>query len=377
MQASNVESVVSMPIVNPETGRSSRTFIFMGVVDRIEEGKIVDWKGVSDTDRFCRQRRIGFQGELYALAVEHAGSKISEIEYRLICRPTIKFCDAVHIWACMRDGRKSAVKVFDKEQDADEFATTQGCTVEHRVKGDADRNAYENRCLEWLRNPEYPTRIFQYPYFVTSSKLEQARWYLWESGKRLLENRNCNRWLPNEGACFAYDRECPYLSLCEAVSEGADYNGLAEADYTALESSHPELQGADDCRDVLTYSSLTDLSRCEMFYQWKHERKLRKGLDADTEPLWVGSAIHRGLEACATGGLDAAFIAIDEWEDANPVLGEDAGKQQDTQVAKARAMVRAAVDRWPINVCVIRDAGAPGGDPDEVGPKGAEKSGDG
>ena len=84
-----------------------------------------------------------------------------------------------------------------------------------------------------------------------------------------------------------------------------------------------------------------------MYYYWRHEMKLRRGVESDSEPLWVGSAMHRGVEAYADGGLPAANTAIDDWANANPVLGEDANWRQDEQAARARAMVQVAAIKWP------------------------------
>ena len=59
--------------------------------------------------------------------------------------------------------------------------------------------------------------------------------------------------------------------------------------------------------------------------------------------------MHRGLEAYATGGIEAAYGTIDDWADANPILGEDAARIQDQQIGKARAMVMAAAQKWPMS----------------------------
>jgi hypothetical protein len=339
------ETIVSMPIRNPETHRSSRTFRFMGVADRIEGRKLIDWKGVSDPARFIQQRKIGFQGELYAMALGEATQEIDEIEYRLITRPRIKYKRPCYRYAVMRAGRKTAVKVFDDRDEAEALAKAQGCTVAERATGNVSLGAYEKECIEWLT--EKPERVVSFPYHLTPSKVEQARWYLWENSKRLLENRRCKRWLPNVGACFAYERECPYMPLCEAAQNGADWRWAIEDQYRALESSHPELEGKDNGDDVLTHSSLEDLARCEMYYYWRHEMKLRRGVESDSEPLWVGSAMHRGVAAYGDGGLPAATEAIDKWANDNPVLGEDANWKQDEQAAKARAMVQVAAIKWP------------------------------
>jgi hypothetical protein len=322
----------------------------MGVADRVEGRKLIDWKGVSDPARFIKQRTIGFQGELYAMALGEAGHEIDEIEYRLITRPRLQYSHPRYKYAVMRAGRKTAVRVFDDRDEAETLARVQNdegipAHVVDRATGDVSVGAYEKRCLDWLM--EEPERVVSFPYHLTRSKIDQARWYLWENSKRLLENRRCKRWLPNVGACFAYERECPYMPLCEAAQNGADWRWVIEDRFQAIESSHPELEGKDNGEDILTHSSLEDLARCEMYYYWRHEMKLRRSVESDSEPLWVGSAMHRGVKAYADDGLPAANIAIDDWANSNPVLGEDANWKQDEQAAKARAMVQVAALKWP------------------------------
>lgn len=346
-----VEHVVSMPVVNPETNRASRSFVFMGVLDAETDDKIVDYKGTSRPDRFITQLSIGYQAELYALARQHEGRKVLEIEYRIIARPGLKYSHPKYRYAVTKPGRKSAIKVFDDPAEAESLAAMRGADVETRVTGDADRDAYEQRCLEWLA--EDHARVRSHPYFVNPVKLQQAKWFLWECGKRILDSRANNRWIPNVRACFAYDRPCIFQPLCEAVLNGADVDWTKDDQFRQVESSHPELEGADKAplivnlmRVVLTHSSLGDLTRCEMLYYWRHEQRLRKQVDEDSEPLWVGSAMHVGMAAFATDGLDAALAAIDEWAEKNPVLGFDASWRQDEQIARARAMVRAAAAKW-------------------------------
>lgn len=358
----DVERVVSMPVINPETGRASRSFVFMGVLDLEEGDKIAEYKGTRHPDRFITRLAIGYQAELYALARQHDGHEVVEIEYRIIARPGLKYSHPKYRYAVTKPNRKTAIRVLDDCEEAKKLATMQGADVEERVTGDATRDAYEQRCLEWIA--EDATRIRSYPYFVSQVKLQQAKWFVWECSKRILDSRANNRWIPNTGACFAYDRPCMFQPLCEAVLNGGNVDWTKDEHFQQVESSHPELNGADknkqqsemvDCGfgithqntlGVLTYSSLTDLTRCEMLYYWRHEQQLRKRQDEESEPLWVGSAMHVGVAALATGSLDAALVAIDEWAERNPVLGYDASWRQDEQVARARAMVRAAAAKW-------------------------------
>ena len=146
-----VESVVQLPVLNPDTKGASRTFSFFGVLDKLEDGTLTDWKTTADPQRFIQQRAIAFQAELYAACLQHAGTPIKRIVYCLITVPTIKLCEPTYRYAVMKEGRKSAVKVFDTRDEADKLVKIQGFgRVVERLTGDRDRDAYEERCTEWL-----------------------------------------------------------------------------------------------------------------------------------------------------------------------------------------------------------------------------------
>ncbi|MCZ6654826.1 MAG: PD-(D/E)XK nuclease family protein [Planctomycetota bacterium] len=339
-----IESVVSMPILNPETGARSRTFEYWGVVDKLEGSTIIDWKSTDDPARFIHQKRIGLQAELYALALKAAGVHVDTIEYRLIQKPGLKFSPATYKWAVMKAGRKSAVKVCETEDEAKKLAVMQGGTVEKRVKGDDGRDKYEERCLSWVL--EDPTRMVTHSHHLTSARLDQAKHLLWESTKRILDNRRTGRWLANEHACFNYNRECECLPLCECEMMGGDTDWIIEDQYEVVDDLHPELGGVERSKDVLTYSSCSKLRLCEVKYYWQVERGLRRRGRDTGDALWIGSAMHAGLEAYAKGGVSEALPAIDQWAESSPIIGEVQARFQDQQIGKARAMVRAAAIKW-------------------------------
>jgi len=306
------EQVVSLPIINPDTGVVARRK-YMGKVDRVEGHKLIDWKGVAKPSRFIAQMRIGYQVELYALGANALGHDIHEVEYRLVSRPSITMCGKDK-----KESEKTGLPI-------------------HEV--------YEERCFEWLVDD--PGKLVAHPYMITEHKLQQARWYLWESSRRLLENRRCKRWIPNTHACFAYERECQFMALCDAVQNGADYNWIIEQEYR-VSDPHRELGGKADDKTV-THSSLKNLHFCEMFYYWMYEQSLRKGTGEDSEAMWIGSAMHAGQEHIDKG-LDVALAEINAWAEDNPVMGEDQNHKQLQDVARARAMVRASAVKWPVEV---------------------------
>lgn len=297
------EQVVSLPILNPETGTKARGLKYAGKIDRIEGEKVIDWKGVASPHRFVQQLRIGYQVELYALGIIKQGYEISEVEYRLVTRPTIRLCGK-----------------------------------------DKDAQAYEDRCVEWLLDS--PDKMVKHPYPISKAKLNQAQWYLWESSRRLLENMRCNRWMPNVHACWTWERECPYADLCDAVQNGDDVEWLIDNYYRHSLAVHPEL-GPTFTNSIVTHSSLTTLHLCEMKYFWQYVRGLKKGLGEDSEALWIGSAMHAGQEKIDEGE-GPALEAINAWGMANPTVGPDASKKHEQNIARARAMVRASAQKWPV-----------------------------
>jgi len=308
----NIEQIVSLPIVNPETGVKARTK-YMGKVDRIEGQKLIDYKGVANPIRFIAQLRIGYQVELYALALKYMGVEIHEVEYRLLSRPAIKLCGK------------------DKKGAKDE-----GITAEE---------FYYNRCVEWLL--EDSQKIVSHHYMLNQAKMKQAAWYLWESSRRLLENHRNNRWMINTGACFAYERECQFMRLCDTVQNGGDWEWLARDQYRTVDQ-HPELDGKAN-ENTVTQTSLGDLHRCEMLYYWKHVRSLRLGTGEESEALRIGSAMHAGLEHIDQG-VEAAHKAVDAWDDGNPTLGETETNRRAQDMIRAKAMIQAAAIKWPSEV---------------------------
>lgn len=309
----HIEKTVSMPIHNPDTGGVSRTFNYMGKIDRIEGRKVVDWKTASDPHQFIKEKKISFQCECYALAAHAAGIELDEMEYRIIRVPSIRFA---------AEDRK--------------VAAATGLTV---------AQCYEDRAYLWILNQL--DGVVEHTIQITQSRLETAKAWLWENTKRILDNRRASRWLPNCLACHTWSRECEYMPLCEAVASGLDIDWLASEYYQECEAVHPELNGAGKEKDVVTFSSLSCLSLCEQKYCWRYEMGLRPKRD-DSEAIRIGSCSHAALEAYASGGIDAARSAVTSWMELNPALGEDAADKATMQAAKAMAVCRAAAKRWSI-----------------------------
>ena len=305
MSSNMIESVVSLPVINPETGGVSRSFRYMGKVDRVDGRRLIDWKSTSDPDRFIREKRIGLQPYLYALALQAAGIEIDEIEYRLVTVPTIRLCGK---------DEKAAVE----QPEPPEYF-------------------YEKRCIEWLESN--PMNLREHVLILNPGRIDKARQLLWDCGKRVLDCRQRATWLPNEFACFTWNQPCEYIGLCELIADGVDHAPTINAEFESCDR-HPEIKQND--RSVLTASSIALLRLCEAKYFWHYELGIRPRLDY-FEARWIGSAMHVGLEAVGKGQNGNA--AIEKWSKENPAIGEGV-RYVEQQIAKARAMVHVAEEKW-------------------------------
>jgi hypothetical protein len=193
------EMRVEMPVFNPDTGASSRTFRYAGVLDGLDGSTLIDWKTVSDPAGFVQQKQIGYQTELYAAALAAQGIVVNSAVFRLITQPSIKFCN--------KDGGSSRV--------------------------------YEDRCVAWLK--EDASRLMEHEMHVDPGRIREAQYWLWGVSKRILENRRTGRWMRNEYACRTWNRTCEYMPICQLEASGHDASWVIEQQYERADDPHPEL----------------------------------------------------------------------------------------------------------------------------------------
>lgn len=307
------EKVVCMPLPSPHTGRGSTKYRYAGMIDRIEGNRVIDWKSTSDPSKFVARKGIGYQPECYAMALRSLGYEIDEYEYRVIQTPGIRLSGT------------------------DEKAA--------RETGRTPAECYEERCYEWIM--ERPgVRIFSATFPVNDECVRQAKHWLWTVRERISAARKSGTYLTNESACDAYNVMCPYVDLCKAAKFGDDVRELLEERYRAKGSTHMELglQGSD----IITYSSASTFSLCEQKWFWSTEMGLEKKGSPTSDALYVGSAMHEGLEHLDSDGLEAVIDRIWNWGEDHPVIGPDASKKQSENISKACAMIRAASTHWSI-----------------------------
>lgn len=192
------EQVLSMQINNPYTTGQSRSFTFSGKLDSYQGGIIIDFKTVSDPVAYLEGKNIGYQMELYAMALSTTGEKPISTQFRLVARPSIKYCAK-----------------------------------------DADPRAFEERCVEWL--VEKPNSVVEHEMFFTNGRIAEAQEWLWQVAKGILDCRRRGVWLRNQLACRRFGGCCEYMPICELEANGHDASTIIEEKYVKLESPHVEL----------------------------------------------------------------------------------------------------------------------------------------
>lgn len=304
MVATETEKLVLVPLRHPVTGEADPEWWYAGSVDRVESGRVVDWKSCGDTQRFRTQKAVGFQPECYALALRELGYTIEEYEYRAIQTPGIKYCAK-----------------------------------------DKDAHAYEQRCYEWLK--EDPTRTCEIVAPLEATSLRNAAWWLWTVKERIKTVRATELALTNESACYAFNTRCAYIELCKAAKNGDPIEPLIESSYEdRLIHEELELPDGVDPANILTYSAAALFSSCEQKHYWRNELALQLKGEETAPALYLGSALHKGLEHIDAGDIRAAFWEIELYAQQTPTLGGFDATRKAEALARARAMLRVAKERW-------------------------------
>lgn len=293
------EATWHLPIVNPESSRTSRTFTQAGKVDGIVwiDGKryMIEHKSTSEdiadpTSPYWRRLSIDCQVSMYGLALWQSGMKIDGTVYDVVRKPTIR--------------PKELAKGSAKKPDCENLGTLieieqRGTYFGGQVPGDtmeAIRNGWTTRETPLLYRYRLIDDIIARPanYYQRRivPRLDADLWEwsreLWDVSQEMKNATNQNRHYRNSEACIAYGRPCEYLTLCS----GADSQ---ESDNWVTADVHQELEG-DFGQSVITCSRIKCFQTCRRKHFYRYLCQLRKRNDEESEALQFGRLLHIGLE---------------------------------------------------------------------------------
>lgn len=241
------EESFEVPIINPETGRSSRTFIYAGKIDRrialadgrgaVEENKTTSDDISPDSD-YWKRLRVDTQIARYVLAARHLGHQIDTVLYDVTKKPTIRpgvvpltDADGVKI---VLDQAGERVRTKDGKKWRETGDSAAGYVLQTRPEtvdewGTRLHAAITAEPDRYFARREIPR---------TDDDLAEARRDLWDMAQILHRCDVEGQWPRNSSACIGFGR-CSYLDLCSTGWHPA--SGIVPDGFVRLADSHQEL----------------------------------------------------------------------------------------------------------------------------------------
>lgn len=242
------ELAFNLPIVNPDSKATSRTFRMAGKIDaivRLKDGRlaVMEHKTTGDSiepaSDYWTRLRIDHQISLYFVAARALGYDVQTVLYNVIRKPGI----APKQVPCL-DG--DGCKIVEDAMGVRQFLAN----GKPRQSGDTEKGWKVKARTE--TPGEFGLRlaedIQQRPGFYyarqeiprLTADLDEFRWELWQQAQAIREAQKADRWIRNSGACLNMGR-CPYLSIC--------HNGISPDNLppgmVQISNIHPELEHAE------------------------------------------------------------------------------------------------------------------------------------
>ena len=297
------EQQFELPIVNPETGRQSRTFYQAGKYDGIiKDGSrhfLLEHKTTSDSiespdSPYFKRLDIDSQVSMYVLAHWQSGIKLDGTVYDVIKKPGIRPIQvpkATKKKLAERNtvGTRHELLNFGSyygwkihSEDLSRFADDKGDHTESPIM-------YTNRVAASCFNK--PNWYFQRRMIprLDGEILEWAQ-ELWDASQAIRETNNKDRHFRNSAACMQYGTPCRYLGVCS----GRDT--LDSDKWIRTPCVHPELDmGESDGRDALTNSRIKTYQTCRRKHHYSYNLGVVRRDKEESPALTFGTLLHEAL----------------------------------------------------------------------------------
>lgn len=168
--------------------------------------------------------------------------------------------------------------------------------TEHRPKAGETLPEFEERVYElYVQDPHAFFARKEVP--ITEYNLAQYAMDLYSWTRMLESARQSGQHLKTPESCFDYRRPCRYLPICSGRVDLLD--GLQSGQLVKIQERHPELEldASIDETYVITNSRLKVFRQCMYKHDLQYNLGIRRSSEVAEEPLFVGSAMHKALEA--------------------------------------------------------------------------------
>lgn len=283
------ERIVLLPIVNPTTGRASRTWRQAGKFDGVLNGYgrrvLFEAKTTADdiadpNSVYWRRLAIDSQVSTYLLQGWQDGQKLDGALYDVTRKPGIrpKNIAAKDITMIRATGKYCGIELPPELADLIRDGLTEETPEIYAVRLSAETLSEPDRYYQRKHIPRLDSEIVEYA--------EE----LWQVADEIRLARLSGRHYRNSNACLEYGRPCQYLGICSG-------HDTPESDHwRRLENVHTELDGLDgDGRDVLTNSRIKTYMSCRRKHQLRYELGLVRADSEEAEALYFGRIWHAAL----------------------------------------------------------------------------------
>ncbi len=227
----DTELEFSIPIINPNTNRASRSFELMGKVDALvmlnDYYYIMEHKTAAlITGDYIEKLPMDFQINLYALALSRFKNiPIAGVIYNVIQKSKIR----------QKMGETETAFEIRRQELIRKSKT--GKTSAKRQMPESDE-AFQHRLQSVYEDPKMFHRETLY---LSSEDIRRTEYQLWEITQEILNTQKRGVWSQNTDTCFRYHRPCMYFPLCRAH----DNPNIKDNLYTEL-PPHSELSVGSD-----------------------------------------------------------------------------------------------------------------------------------
>lgn len=198
------EQSFNVPIINPETGKPSRTFVLAGKVDRIANYQnktwLMEFKTAANIDEvYLDKLSNDFQSRVYKVGyTRETGQHVGGVIYDVLEKSQLK------------------MKAGETEEEF-QIRYAELCAKNKSGKSTATRNLpesnadYQGRLRDAYTNPEKFHRAFLY---FSADKIHQVEAEIWMLTQQFMVMRRNNWFSQNDDSCFMWQKRCPYYLLC-------------------------------------------------------------------------------------------------------------------------------------------------------------------
>lgn len=284
------EVTVHLPIVNVETGRTSRTFTQAGKYDGIAIGYgkhvLLEHKSCSSSEDiadpnapYWRRLAIDSQVSTYMLQSIQEGRPLDGCLFDVIRKPGIrpKKLTKADVAEISAKGSYCGFQVAQEEYEA-------------VLNGQGEETPYlyfVRLAAETLAEPEKYFQRRMIPRL--DSDVAEYAGELWAMADEIRLARVSGRHYRNSAACLEWGRPCEFLGICSG------HDAPESDNWTRAEHVHGELDGIADGRDVLTNSRIKTFQTCRRRHFYKYEMGIRRQNEDEAEALYLGTCLHEGL----------------------------------------------------------------------------------